>query len=109
MKAVLIVFISLVCLPATAEEKTCTVKGMDCAGCADTIKEKVCNDGYTTCEVTLKDEKAKTGQIHIVTKEKTAKVDPKMLTDLIKDTTYTVETCTAGAPKPVAAKKKKTT
>ncbi|MBX3022212.1 MAG: hypothetical protein KF799_11110 [Bdellovibrionales bacterium] len=108
MKYVLIVLVSLVCLPAMAEEKTCTITPMDCAGCVDMVKEKVCNPEFTLCDVAIVDSDKKIGQIHVKTKDAATKVDPKMLTDLIKDTTYSVSKCTAGAPKPAAGKGKKT-
>lgn len=99
MKIIIAAIVSLVCLQATAEEKTCAVKGMECTGCVDMVKDKVCTENFSTCDVTVTDKKNKVGQIHIVTKDATAKVDEKALSTAIKDTTYTVEKCAAGAPK----------
>lgn len=107
MKAVLIVLISLVCLPLLAEEKTCAVKGMHCTGCVDNVKGKVCNPAMEVCDVEIKDAKAEMGQIHVKTKDAAAKVDMKAMTEQVKDAGYTLEKCTAGAPKPAAAKAKK--
>jgi copper chaperone CopZ len=103
VKAVLVVLVAMVCLPAFSEEKTCTVKGMTCANCVDTVKEKVCNPNFSVCDVTL-NKKAKMGEIHVMTKDATAKIDEKTLSDAIKDTTYSVQKCTNGAPKTASKK-----
>ena len=76
---------------AFADEKTCTVKGMHCDACTDMVKEKVCNDTYEVCDVTLKN---KVGKIHLKTKDAATKVDAKTLTTAMADTTYKVDKCT---------------
>lgn len=107
MKVVFIVLVSLVCLPALAEEKTCAVKGMECTGCAGTVKEKVCNESYATCDVQVVDKKSHVGQIHIITKEATAKVDEGAIREALKEfDQYKVEVCVNGGPAKTKGKKK---
>ncbi len=105
MKAILAGVVALFCMGAFAEEKNCTVKGMNCDHCVGTVKEKVCNDQYETCEVTVQDAKAKVGMIHVVTKDKAAKIDEKAMGTAIADTSYTIGKCSNGAPKAGKAKK----
>lgn len=110
MKTVLLVLISLVCLPVLAEEKTCTVNGMECEGCVGMVQEKLCTpeNGLTTCEVSVVDKNKKIGQLHLVTpKDSALKLEPKALSEVIKDTGYKVDKCVAGAPKAAPAKAKK--
>jgi len=78
---------------AHAEEKNCTVKGMHCEACVDMVKDKVCNDSYATCDVTLK--KAKVGALHIKTKDANAKIDEKAIAKAIADTDYKLDKCVA--------------
>ena len=98
MKAVFLVLISLVCLQGFAEEKTCALKGVECTSCVGKVKELVCNPTFSTCDVSVVDKAKKMGQIHVVTKDATAKVDEKAINEAIKETTYSVGKCTAGAP-----------
>ena len=98
MKVVFLVLISLVCLQGFAEEKTCTLNGMECSSCAGKVKEMVCNPSYSTCEVNVLNKAKKVGQIHLVTKDVAAKVDEKAIGELIKDTTYSIGKCKSGAP-----------
>lgn len=88
----------LLALPAIgfAEEKNCTVKGMHCDACKDMVKDRVCNDTYEVCDVSLKDKK---GMIHLKTKDAAAKIDEKALAQTMADTTYKVDKCTAATGK----------
>lgn len=99
MKAVIVVLISLVCLPLLAEEKTCALNGLHCAGCLGTVKEKICNSEYSVCEVEFTNRKAGRAELHVITKLDTEKVDRESLSDALKDTTYKVSGCRSGAPK----------
>ena len=76
---------------AQAEEKNCTVKGMHCDACTDQVKEKVCNEKFEVCDLTLKN---KVGTLHLKTKDAAGKIDAKALTQAMADTTYKVEKCT---------------
>jgi hypothetical protein len=99
MKAVLVFIIAMVCLPALAEEKTCALKGMDCQGCVDTVKEKVCNDSYAVCDVKIKNPAKKMGELHVSTKDPAAKIDEQAIGKIVSDITYTLEKCSAVTPK----------
>lgn len=93
MKLVLVILLAgLAPVFGFAEEKNCTVKGMHCDACTDMVKDKVCNDTYEVCDVTMKN---KVGTIHIKTKDATAKIDEKALSLAMADTTYKVGKCTA--------------
>ncbi len=74
-----------------SEEKNCTVKGMHCDACTEMVKDKVCNDTFEVCDVTVK---GKQGMIHIKTKDAAAKIDEKAMTQAMADTTYKVGKCT---------------
>ena len=88
---------------AYAEEKTCTVKGMHCKGCAESVEGKVCDqEKYSTCDIKIKDEKKEIGSVHLVTKDKSAKIDEKALGTQIEDAGYKLDKCKA----PAAPKKK---
>ena len=76
---------------ATAEEKNCSVKGMHCEACISMVKDKVCNDSYEVCDVTLK---GKSGMVHLKTKDAAGKIDAKELSKVMADTTYSVDKCT---------------
>lgn len=80
---------------AYAEDKTCAVKGMHCADCAMTVKEKVCNDKYSTCDVKVTSAKKELGSLHIVTKDKAQKIDETAIGTLIKDVGYSLDKCVA--------------
>ena len=69
---------------------------MHCDSCVDMVKDKVCNDTFDVCDVTL-DEKSKSGNIHIKTKDQGAKIDEKALSAAIADTDYKVSKCKAAA------------
>lgn len=77
---------------ASAEEKECGVKGMHCDACKDMVKDRVCNDSYEVCDVTLKGKK---GVLHLKTKDAAAKIDENALAKAMEDTTYKVEKCAA--------------
>lgn len=98
MKYILLTFLFVGGFSAVAEEKTCTVKGPHCKGCAEMIEGKVCDETkYSTCEVTILDENKKIGQVRLVTKDTTGKVDEKELGKLISETDkkYKLEKCKA--------------
>lgn len=82
-------------LQSGAEEKTCTVKGMHCQGCTEMVTGKVCGEGevYSTCDVKVTDVKKEIGQVHLVTKDASAKIDEKALTAIIEDAGYKLEKC----------------
>src|SRR5688572_14751228 len=79
---------------AMAEEKECGVKGMHCDACTEMVQEKVCNDTYAECKVTLKDKK---GLILLKTKDAAAKIDEKALAKTVADMgdKYKLEKCAA--------------
>lgn len=84
---------------AWAEDKTCTVSGMHCKGCQEMVEGKVCDETkYSTCEVKIVDEKKKIGEIRLVTKEATAKVDEKALNAAIVDSGYKMKSCKPSPP-----------
>lgn len=88
---------------AYAEDKTCTVKGMHCKGCAESVDGKVCDkEKYSTCDISIKDEKKEIGAVHLITKDKDAKIDEKLLSKQIEDAGYKLEKC---KPSVVAKKK----
>lgn len=77
-----------------AEEKTCTVKGMHCKGCAESVEGKVCDkDKYATCDIKIKDEKKEIGLVHLITKDTAAKIDEKALGAQIEDAGYKLDKC----------------
>jgi len=79
---------------AHAEDKTCKVKGMHCADCAETVHEKVCDQAkYSTCDVKIINEKKELGQIHLITKDNTAKIDENVVSAAVKDTGYEMQKC----------------
>jgi hypothetical protein len=83
-----------------AEEKTCMVKGMHCKGCAESVEGKVCDtEKYSTCDIKIKDEKKEIGSVHLVTKDKAAKIDEKVLGTQIEDAGYKLDNCKS-APVP---------
>lgn len=85
---------------AHAEDKTCAVKGMHCEACTEMVQGKVCEDGkYSTCEVKITNEKKELGQVHLVTKDATAKIDEKQVGAAVKDAGYTLQKCKATAAK----------
>lgn len=86
---------------AFAEDKTCAVKGMHCAGCTESVQGKVCEEGkYSTCDVKIKDMKKEMGEIHLVTKDTTAKIDEAAVGEAVKDAGYKLQKCTASKVKP---------
>ena len=79
---------------ARAEEKTCAVKGMHCAGCVEMVEGKVCDEAkYSTCSVKIVDAKKEAGEIHLVTKDNKMKIDEKALGEVVKDSGYELKTC----------------
>jgi len=92
MKVILIALFVLAPLFAQAEEKECTVKGMHCDACKDMVSDRVCNDTFEVCTVTVKD---KLGKIHLKTKDTAAKIDEKAIAKNIEDTQYKLDKCTA--------------
>jgi cation transport ATPase len=79
---------------AFAEEKTCAVKGMHCAACTEMVQGKVCDAAkYSICDVKLVNEKAELGQIHLVTKDKAAKIDEKSVDAAVTDAGYKLNKC----------------
>lgn len=100
MKRLIFGLIILAASSVHAEEKTCTVKGMHCKGCAESVEGKVCdNEKYSTCAITIKDEKKEIGSVHLVTKDSAAKIDEKALSTQIEDAGYKLDKCKA-APGP---------
>lgn len=87
MKTTIIAFLAAFSFFATAEEKNCSVKGMHCEACVTMVKEKLCNDKFEVCEVTM-------GKVHLKTKEVGAKIEAKEMSKAIADTTYTIDKCT---------------
>jgi hypothetical protein len=103
--AILFSILSVLTAAAQAEEKNCTVKGMHCEACTEMVSDKVCNDSYEVCQVTMKDDvppkgkatrekKGKVGNIHLKTKDAAVKIDEKAIAKAIADTSYKVEKCT---------------
>jgi hypothetical protein len=79
---------------AHAEDKTCAVKGMHCDACVELVTSKVCDQTkYSTCEVKILSEKKTLGQIHLVTKDKAAKIDENAVGSAIKDSGYNLDKC----------------
>lgn len=98
MRYILLAFVLVGGFSVLAEEKTCTVKGPHCSGCAEMIEGKVCDETkYSTCKATILDEQKKIGEVHLVTKDAAAKIDEKELGKLIKatDKKYQLEKCKA--------------
>lgn len=93
---IVLILAGLVPALGSAEEKDCSVKGMHCEACIDMVRDKVCNDQYEVCTVTLKDKK---GVIHIKTKDAAAKIDEKLISQAMADTTYKVDKCKAAKSK----------
>lgn len=88
--------LAFVALSAQAEDKTCSVQGMHCQGCTEMVQDKVCDESkYSTCSVKILDADKQTGEIHIVTKDKAAKVDEKAIGALVKDSGYEMKGCKA--------------
>lgn len=86
---------------AHADEKTCTVKGMHCQGCTESVHGKLCDEAkYSKCEVNILDEKKEIGQVHMVTKDEKALVDEKAVGAILTDAGYKMEKCAKGAPTP---------
>lgn len=84
---------------AYAADMTCTVKGMHCKGCAESVDGKVCDkEKYATCDISIKDEKKEIGAVHIITKDKDAKIDEKLLSKQIEDAGYKLDKCKASTP-----------
>ena len=73
-------------LLARADDQTCTIKGMKCEACVATIKEKLCGDRYSVCEVQV-------GRAHLVTRNRKEHIKVGDLNHLIETTSYTVENC----------------
>jgi copper chaperone CopZ len=97
--------LSLSFATARAEDKTCQVKGMHCESCMQTVTEKVCNESkYSTCKVSLIDEKKELGQVHLITKDAQAKIDEKAIGEAIKDSGYSMEKCVQGKAKAKSTK-----
>jgi copper chaperone CopZ len=80
-----------------AEEKTCAVKGMHCDECAMTVKSKVCNDRYATCDVKVVSSKKQLGEIHLITKDRSAKIDEALIGNMMKESGYTLDKCSTKA------------
>lgn len=104
-------FVSLVfaavAYTAHAEDKTCAVKGMHCTACTEMVQGKVCDEGkYSQCDVKITNEKKEMGEIHIVTKDATAKIDESAVSAAVKDAGYTLQKCKASSAKPAAKKAK---
>lgn len=84
---------------AHAEEKNCNVKGMHCEACTDMVKDRVCNDQFSVCDVTVKadgkgkDKKSKIGVVHLKTKDAAGKIDESAIAKAIADTDYKLEKC----------------
>jgi hypothetical protein len=77
-----------------AEEKICTVKGMHCKGCAESVEGKVCDkEKFSTCDIKITDEKKEIGSVHLVTKDKASKIDEKVLGTQIEDAGYKLDNC----------------
>ena len=77
-----------------AETKTCVVSGMHCKGCQETVEGKVCDETkYSTCTVRIVDAKKKVGEVHLVTKDGTSKVDEKALGAVMEDSGYKLKEC----------------
>ncbi len=91
---IILSFLFAASLQATAEETTCAVKGMHCQGCTEMVEGKVCDEAkYSTCTVKVLDAKKQTGEIHLVTKDATAKVDEKAVGKLVEDSGYKMLSC----------------
>lgn len=73
---------------ARADERVCTLKGMVCQGCVDIVKDKICGDKYSTCEISV-------NKAHLVTRVKNQKIDVAELNKVIKATAYTIVSCDA--------------
>jgi hypothetical protein len=79
---------------AFAETKTCAVSGMHCKGCQEMVEGKVCDETkYSTCTIKIIDAKKKIGEVHLVTKDSSAKVDENALSAVIKDSGYELKEC----------------
>lgn len=87
MKMTIIAFLATFSFFAAAEEKNCSVKGMHCEACVTMVKEKLCDDKFEVCDVTM-------GKVHLKTKEAAAKIEAKEITKAIADTTYSIDKCT---------------
>lgn len=94
MKLLSLFMFSMLAVPALAEEKKCTVKGMHCEACVEMVRDRLCeNKDYASCEVSIKEgSKPKVGLLHIKTKDDKTKVDEKALNTAMADTQYKV-TC----------------
>lgn len=90
----LIAMMSNVLGAAYAEDLTCTVKGMHCTGCKEMVEGKLCDEAkYPTCEVKILDANKELGQVHLITKDNTAKVDQKSVSAIIEDAGYKLQKC----------------
>jgi cation transport ATPase len=93
MKMAMLVLVSSLAFVAHADEKTCAVKGMHCEACAEMVQGKVCEEGkYSTCDV-------KVGQIHLITKDATAKIDESAVGAAVKESGYSLQKCKLGKAK----------
>lgn len=105
LKLSLYSLLAFLAFAARAEDKTCAVKGMHCTACAEMVTGKVCDDSkYAQCEVKILNADKELGQIHLVTKTTTDKVDEKALGEVVKDAGYSLQKCKVGKAKASAQK-----
>jgi cation transport ATPase len=87
---------------ARAEDKTCNVKGMHCESCSEMVQGKVCDQAkYSTCDVKIVNEKKELGQIHLITKDATAKINEKIVSEAVKDAGYEMQKCKTSKAKKI--------
>ncbi len=85
---------------SNAGEKTCKIKGMHCGGCVEMVKDRLCNDKFSTCEVTIQEEKKeKFGLVHLKTKKSDDVINEKELGEALADTEYSLTKCETGSKK----------
>ncbi len=100
MLKIVVAALALMAASVHADDQSCAVKGMHCADCVSSVKTKICDPAkFSTCDVDLAKGKKDMGQIHIVTKDATTKIDQKELGAKIKDAGYTLDKCAAPMPK----------
>lgn len=87
MKTLVLALVAAASVSVMAEEKNCSVKGMHCQACVEMVKDRICNDTFEVCDVTM-------GKVHLKTKEGSAKIEAKEVTKAIADTTYSIDKCT---------------
>lgn len=88
-KTMILVLLGALAVSASAETKVVKLKGLHCADCVQTLKEKICNDSYAKCEVKLTNSKKELGQLTLETKGK-EKVDMVKISKIVEKEGYKV-------------------